>query len=166
MTIEKQGNSNSVSEVYPRRDSRIIGLSSFTHHQLPAPQSCQTIVQLICLSCSHCSLQALWHMAGRLTSTWNSRNSYHQTWLYPSHAVSQQDCGARHPKGSSDNKNLALPAGAGKPAKSPGLGTMTWVKEAEEVRKLQTKGNRKGGLERAVCKTLFPSQSSHPAAMA
>ena len=103
-------------------------------------------------------------MAVRLPSTWSSRNSHHQTRLYLSHTASQQEK-SRQPKASSE-KNLSLPAGAGKPAESPGLGTTAWVKEAEEVRDLGTRENRKGGLERAVCNTLFPSWSSHPAAMA
>lgn len=101
-------------------DRHISGPSSFTHHQLPALCSFQTTVQLVCLSHSHSSLQALWRMAVRLLSIWSRRNSHHQTQLYLSHTASQQEWGDRHPKVSS-GKILSLPPGAEKPAESPRL---------------------------------------------
>lgn len=127
---------------------------------MPALQSFQTTVGLVCPSYSPYSLQALWHVAVRLLSAWGSRNSHHQTWLYLGHTASQHNTGARQPKASSDNKNVAMPARAGKPAESPGLGTMALVKVAEEVRDLGTRGKGKGGLERAVCPVSLTEQPS------
>lgn len=39
------------------------------------------------------------------------------------------------------------------------------MKEAEELRDLGTRGNREGGLEKAVCKTLLSAQNSRPLAV-
>lgn len=91
-------------------------------------------------------------------------NSHHQTWL----SVRQW---ARQPKASSDNKALVLPAQHGEPAESLRLRSSlqmsihtymkAYIKEAEKARNLGTRGYRKGGLEREVCNTLLPPQSSH-----
>lgn len=77
-----------------------------------------------------------------------------------SHTASQHDTGARQPKASSDNKNLALPAQAGKPGETPGLGTVALVNVAEDVRDLGTRGKGKGGLERVACPVSLTEQPS------
>lgn len=119
---------------------------------------------LPCLSCSHYSLQDLWHVAVSLPSTWSGRNSHHQggSTLATEPGSRTEEPGSQKPAVARSCPCL-LQLGS---AESPGTGTIAWVKVAEELRDLGTRWNRSGQLVGEICNTLLPSQNSHSRARA